>query len=69
VSRPGTPEFKREMLYREQVGEAALERQQAERGERHPCCWELVADGHHPACSKRPDDEPVQVHADQASIL
>jgi hypothetical protein len=69
VSRPGTPEFKREQLYKQQLGEAALERQRALRGERHPCCWELVADSHHPACSKRPDDEPAPVHENQASIL
>lgn len=55
--------------YAEAVGTDALERQRAQRGERHPCCGELIAAGHHMMCSKRPDDqEPAHIDG-QASLL
>lgn len=55
-------------LYGETLGVEALERQRRERGERHPCCGELVAVGHHLACSKRPVDE-VPAHIDGQEAL
>lgn len=55
--------------YARELGEAAFERQKRERGERHPCCGEPVADGHHLACSKRPADEPPAHVEGQEALL
>jgi len=57
-----------EERYARELGTDALERQRREGGERHPCCGELVADGHHLACSKRPADEPP-AHVDGQEAL
>lgn len=54
--------------YAREVGNDALERQKRERGERHPCCGELVSEGHHGMCSKRPTDE-VPAHVDGQEAL
>lgn len=57
------------MLYEEALGEDARRRQAAEALARHVCCGELVSEGHHYACSKRPEDEPP-AHVDgQESLL
>ena len=56
-------------VYAKEVGAEALERQRQERVERHPCCGELVSEGHHMMCSKRPLDEPPADVDGQESLL
>lgn len=58
-----------EERYARELGQDALERQRRERGERHPCCGELLAHGHHFMCSKRPADEPAAHLDGQQGLL
>jgi hypothetical protein len=58
-----------ERAYEQQVGEEALERQRGDGRERHLCCGELMVEGHHPMCSKRPPDEPASRVDGQESLL
>lgn len=55
-------------MYEEAVSRDALERQKWLSVDRYPCCGERFADGHHLACSKRPEDAPVSVHPDQGAL-
>lgn len=56
-------------LYEEARGREARERQQADRRERHVCCGELIAEGHHFLCSNRPADETPAVIEGQDSLI
>lgn len=58
-----------EEAYAAEFGQEALERQRQERGERHECCGELIDQGHHWMCSKRPDDEPPADIEGQEALL
>ena len=51
------PSSKRDQeRYSELVSDEAAARQVAEAKERHFCCGELRADGHHVLCPKAPDE-------------
>lgn len=56
-------------LYERELGPDARARQERERGERHPCCGQLVSDGHHIACASRPADDPPPVIEGQEALL
>lgn len=55
--------------YERELGEEARARQQRDRRERLSCCGELVVEGHHFACPKRPDDEPPAHVEGQETLL
>lgn len=63
-----TPAQRQARMYEEAVGKQARARQEDLSGTRYPCCGEHIEDGHHEACSKRPEDAPVSVHPDQEAL-
>lgn len=64
-----TSKQRQERLYREDLGEQALERVRTAFAARHACCWEPSAGPHHPICANADDpDAPPPLIEGQESL-
>jgi hypothetical protein len=69
VTPPETPAERQERLYREELGEEALDRVRATFSLRHACCWEPNEGPHHPICKNADDpDAPPPFIEGQESL-
>jgi hypothetical protein len=60
---------RQERLYRDELGDEALERVKTAFAERHACCWERSAGPHHPVCVNAEPDAPTPLIDGQETLV